>query len=233
VVATRSFINAAGPFLPQVAQMVGVELPVFHELHVKVAFHDPLRLVGRDAPLLIWTDPAFLPWSEEERSLLADTEETRYLLDEFPAGVHARPEGGLDSDVVLILWTYDTKPVTPVFPFDFDPHYAEIALRGLAVMIPGLEAYFGRMPRPVLDGGYYTKTRENRPLIGPLPVAGAYVIGALSGFGLMAAPAAGELVAAHVTGGDLPLYAPSFSPARYQDPAYRQLLATWDQTGQI
>ena len=32
----------------------------------------------------------------------------------------------------------------------------------------------------VIDGGYYCKTQENRPLVGPLPVAGAYMIGALS-----------------------------------------------------
>ena len=25
-----------------------------------------------------------------------------------------------------------------------------------------------RLPRGVVDGGFYTKTRENRPLIGPL-----------------------------------------------------------------
>jgi len=25
-------------------------------------------------------------------------------------------------------------------------------------MIPGLSAYFGRLPKPVVDGGYYTKT---------------------------------------------------------------------------
>ena len=232
-VSTRHFVNAAGPFLPHVAAMVGIELPVFHELHIKVAFRDPLQKVGRAAPLLIWTDPTFLPWSEEERALLAESEETRYLLDEFPSGVHARPEGGSDSDVVLILWTYDIKPVAPVFPLSFNEHYPEIALRGLAVMIPGLEAYFSHMPKPVLDGGYYTKTRENRPLIGPLPVEGAYVIGAFSGFGLMAACAAGELLAAHLTGSDLPDYAPAFELARYQDPAYQQLLATWDDTGQI
>ena len=232
-VSTRNFINAAGPFLPHVAAMVGIELPVFHELHIKVAFRDPLQKVGRGAPLLIWTDPTFLPWSEEERALLAESEETRYLLDEFPSGVHARPEGGSDSNVVLILWTYDIKPVAPVFPLSFNEHYPEIALRGLAVMIPGLEAYFSHMPKPVLDGGYYTKTRENRPLIGPLPVEGAYGIGAFSGFGVMAASAAGELLAAHLTGSGLPDYAPAFELARYQDPSYQQLLATWDETGQI
>jgi glycine/D-amino acid oxidase-like deaminating enzyme len=232
-VSTRNFVIAAGPFVPHVAKMIGVDLPMYHELHVKVAIRDPLRAVGRDAPLLIWVDPTPLPWSDEEREMLAESEETRYLLEQFPSGVHARPEGGPDSDIVLILWTYDTTPVEPVFPITFDPHYPEICLRGLAVMIPALRAYFGRMPKPVVDGGYYAKTRENRPLIGPLPVEGAYVIGALSGFGLMAACAAGELLAAHLTGSELPHYAPAFLLERYEDPEYQKLLETWEDTGQL
>jgi glycine/D-amino acid oxidase-like deaminating enzyme len=233
VVSTRNFVNAAGPFLPRMAKKIGVELPVHHELHVKVAFHDHLRVLRRDAPLLIWTDPTRLPWSDEERALLGEEKETRRLLAEFPSGVHARPEGGADSDVVLILWTYDVKPVEPVFPFNFDPYYPEIALRGLSVMIPGLEAYAGHLPKLVADGGYYTKTKENRPLIGPLPVAGAYLIGALSGFGVMAGCAAGELLAGHLTGSALPSYASAFLLERYQDPEYQKLLASWDNTGQI
>ena len=101
-------------------------------------------------------------------------------------------------------------------------------------MSPALRAYVGHTGRPVVDGGYYCKTRENRLLVGPLPVAGAFVIGALSGYGQMAAQAAGELLAAHVTGGALPDYAPAFLLSRYNDPAYRQLLAEWDPTtGQL
>jgi len=84
-----------------------------------------------------------------------------------------------------------------------------------------------------VDGGYYTRTRENRPLVGPLPVTGAYVIGALSGFGIMASCAAGELLAAHLTGGLLPHYAGAFLLERYQDPAYQRLLEAWDETGQL
>jgi len=121
----------------------------------------------------------------------------------------------------------------PLFPLPLDPHYPEIALRGLATMLPGLRAYFDKMPRPQLDGGYYTKTRENRPLIGPLPVQGAYLIGALSGFGLMASCAAGELLAAHVTGSSLPLYAPAFALSRYDDPAYQRSLEDWRESGQL
>lgn len=70
------------------------------------------------------------------------------------------------------------------------------------------------------DGGFYTKTQENRPLIGPLGVEGGFVVGALSGFGVMASSAAGELAATWITGGELPDYAASLALQRYDDPAY-------------
>lgn len=90
------------------------------------------------------------------------------------------------------------------------------------------------MSRPVVDGGYYCKTQENRPLIGPLPVKGAYIIGALSGFGIMAAMAAGELLAKHIIGAELPDYASAFLLSRYEDPGYQRLLANWDAaSGQL
>jgi glycine/D-amino acid oxidase-like deaminating enzyme len=121
----------------------------------------------------------------------------------------------------------------PSFPIPQDPLFPEVVLRGLTSMIPGLGAYSERMPRPYLDGGYYTQTPENRPLIGPLPIPGAYVLGALSGFGLMAACGAGELLAAHVAGGDLPGYAAAFSAARYEDPTYAEKLGRWGPSLQL
>jgi glycine/D-amino acid oxidase-like deaminating enzyme len=233
VIATDCFVNAAGPFLKDVGAMLGVDLPVFTELHAKVMFRDEVGVVPRDAPLLIWIDPQILPWSEEERALLAQSEETKRFMGELPSGAHARPEGGGDSNVLLMLWAYHTPPVEPVWPPQFDPYYFEIVLRGLATMLPELRAYLDKAPRPAIDGGYYTKTRENRPLIGPLPVKGAYVIGALSGFGVMAACAAGELLAAHLTGGALPHYAPAFLLERYQDREYQRVLETWEESGQL
>ena len=113
------------------------------------------------------------------------------------------------------------NPCPPVWPPTFDPDYPEILIRGLARMIPGLSAYFGHGNRAYADGGYYCKTRENRPLIGPLPVEGAYVIGGLSGYGIMTSQAAGELLATHITGGELPEYAPAFLFSRYADPIYQ------------
>jgi glycine/D-amino acid oxidase-like deaminating enzyme len=51
------------------------------------------------------------------------------------------------------------------------------------------------------------------------------VVGALSGYGIMAAHAAGELLAAHVTGEPLPAYAAAFLPSRYDDAAYRAAIS--------
>jgi glycine/D-amino acid oxidase-like deaminating enzyme len=230
---TPHFVNAAGPFIKPVGVLLNEHLPVFSELHIKVSINDRLGVFPRNAPLLIWSDELHLPWREEERAILVEDDETRYLLGTFPEGVHARPEGPQDSPIVLILWTYDIDPVQPTFPITYDSNYPEIALRGLARMLPALETYFDRPPKPWLDGGYYTKTEENRPLVGPLSLEGAWIIGALSGFGLMASPACGELLSKHIAGSDLPPYAPWFQLSRYEDPEYKDLLKSWEQTGQL
>ncbi len=171
-IATPHFVAAAGPLLPAVGRMLGVELPIFSERHIKIAFNDQRGAVPRDAPMLIWADDIELPWSDDEREALAEDDETRWLLGTFPTGVHCRPEGHGASTSLLILWNYHLEPVEPVFPVPIEAHYPELALRGMAVMLPSLARYFDRAPKPYIDGGYYTKTRENRPLIGPLPVAG-------------------------------------------------------------
>lgn len=233
-VQTRVFVNAAGPLVDKVGDLLGVDIPVFNELHGKVAINDPLGIVPRDAPLMIWSDPVVLPWEDEEREELAASVETRWLTEPFPAGVHFRPEGGPGAQTLLLLWTYDIKPQAAVWPYHFEPEYAEVVVRGLTRMVPGLAAYAGNMGRPYIDGGYYCKTRENRPLIGPLPVEGGYIFGALSGYGIMASQAGADLLAAHIAGSALPDYAPVFTLSRYDDPEYRQLLDEWDPTtGQL
>ncbi|MCL4393937.1 MAG: FAD-dependent oxidoreductase, partial [Chloroflexi bacterium] len=143
-IAADQLVVAAGPFSGKVARMMGVELPVFSELHSKVAFRDDAGAFPRDAPLLIWTDPQRLPWLEDERALFAESSEARWLTDEFPSGVHARPEGGPSSPVLLVLWTYHMQHVEPVLPVRFDPHYPEIVMRGLTTMLPALKTYAGR-----------------------------------------------------------------------------------------
>jgi glycine/D-amino acid oxidase-like deaminating enzyme len=225
------FINAAGPFLKKVGKLAGVDLPVHTELHLKAVVKDALGVVGREAPLLIWNDAQTLPWADEERAALAEDEETRWLTEQFPSGVHTRPEGG--GTDILMLWEYHTELMEPVDTPAMDEQYPEIALRGLAAMLPRMKEYFARMPRPQLDGGFYTKTRENRPLVGPMGVEGAFVAGAASGYGIMSACGVGELLAAHVTGRDLPEYAPAFALSRYDDPEFLKKLENWGDSGQL
>ena len=101
-------------------------------------------------------------------------------------------------------------------------------------MIPGMRAYFETAGAMQVDGGYYCKTADNRPLIGPLPVEGAYIAGALSGYGVMGSQAAGELIAAQVTGAALPDYAKDFSFHRFDGLSSDDMLKMRDATrGQL
>jgi glycine/D-amino acid oxidase-like deaminating enzyme len=227
------FINAAGPYLSEIGKLLGVDLPVHTELHLKASIKDSLGVVRRDAPLLIWTDEQELPWEPDEREALAEDESTRSLTETFPSGVHVRPEGTGESQTILMLWEYQAKSTDPVWPPHMDDQYPEITLRGLAAMLPRMREYFARMPRPQLDGGYYTRTRENRPLVGPMCVEGAYMTGAVSGYGIMSACGVGELLAAHVTGAELPSYAPALALERYDDPEYQRKLDAWGDSGQL
>jgi glycine/D-amino acid oxidase-like deaminating enzyme len=67
-------------------------------------------------------------------------------------------------------------------------------------------------------------TEENWPLIGPLGVDGAFAVAGLSGFGSMAACAAGFTCAAWACGAPLPSYARDLGLQRYADAAMLQAL---------
>lgn len=232
-VNTNAFLNAAGPLLGEIAALLGVGLPVYNELHLKASIEDSAGALARTAPLVIFNDLQTLEWSADECAMLADDPEAAWLLGELPAGAHTRPEGVGAATSILMLWDVHEEAVEPVFPPEMDAMYAELALRGLSRMIPGFKTYLERLPQPWLDGGYYTKTRENRPLAGPLGVEGAYLIGAMSGYGIMASMGMAELVAAHIAGGVLPDYAPAFMLERYAQPAYQAQLENWGASWQL
>jgi glycine/D-amino acid oxidase-like deaminating enzyme len=223
-IATRCVVNAAGPRASEVARLVGIELPLFSELHGKVCFEDVDRVVPRELPLCIWCDPIDLAWDDAERAGLTDDPALRFLTETMTGGVHFRPEGGREARTLLLLWTYHLEPTEVVFPPRFDPHYPDVVLRGMAQMVPEFARYLDKSPRPFVDGGYYTKTRENRPLIGPTRVPGFHLSCGMSGWGIMAAGAACELLGAHIAGVADSAQAPWFLLSRYDDPAYRARL---------
>jgi glycine/D-amino acid oxidase-like deaminating enzyme len=223
--ATRSLVLAAGPLLPELLASAGVELPLRHELHAKVTFDDELGLLPRHAPLTIWTEPLTLDWSDEERPGLAADPALAPLLGTLPPAVHFRPEGGEGSRKLLLLWAFDLEPRAAVLPPTFPEWWPEVVVRGLARMVPAFATYLPRMRRPFVDGGYYTKAPDNLPLVGPTELPGLSVLGALSGYGIMASLGAAELLADHLLGVSPATHAAAFLPARLADASYRAALA--------
>ena len=221
-IAADYFVNAAGPFAKRVAAMIDVELPVKNFFQQKIAFEDTLSAVPRDLPFTVDIDEARLGWPDEDRELLANDPEFAWLTQTLPGGKHCRPDGSEHGKWVKLGWAYNTDPSEPQEQLanerKLDERFPEIVIRGASSLLPSLAKYIDRPPARFSHyGGYYTMTEENWPLIGPMGVDGAFTVSALSGFGSMAACAAGLDCATWMCGGVLPEYAADLSLKRYAD----------------
>lgn len=220
-VAADLVFNAAGPFVGDIGRMIGYDLPVRNVRQQKIAFEDRRRVIPRDMPFSIDLDGQEIDWEEDDHALLMEDEASAWLAGPMPGGIHCKPEGAERGTWVKLGWAYATEPVEPLREPALDERFPEVVLHGAARLNPGLKVYYERLPRPMSHyGGYYTMTKENWPLIGPAGPDGSYVVGALSGFGTMAACGAGYLVAAMATGAEVPDYAGRLGPARYGDPGF-------------
>ncbi len=129
--------NAAGPWQFSLNEMMRAKpLAVRNELHAKIVFRDTLGVVPRTAPMIIANDPTPLFWSIDEQNTIntsanapvsgAEAEETAdttaQLLADFPAGLHFRPYGGVDSS----LYHHTTQHT-----FTFVPCHSQSASRCL------------------------------------------------------------------------------------------------------
>jgi len=219
-------VNAAGPFLKDIGAMLGEDIPVQCVYQQKIAFEDREQAIPRDMPFSIDLDEQRLAWSEEDRGWLASEPQTARFLEPMQGGIHCRPDGPPQGHWIKLGWAYNQQASDPHDDDPLDPHFPDIVLRGASRLNPKLSAYIGRLPRGARHyGGYYTLTEENWPLIGKMDTPGAFIAGALSGFGSMAACATGALCAAWVFEQPVADYAHSLTPARYQDEVLRAELA--------
>jgi glycine/D-amino acid oxidase-like deaminating enzyme len=233
-VETRTLIDAAGPFFAHLASLAGLELPVYSVLHQLVVMPDPLGIIPREAPFTILAEGQTLEWTQSEREQWRSDPDMGWLLEPFPGALHVRPEGALEGNWIRLGWPYTDTPDEPEWDPGFPAEFPEIVLRGAARLVPGLQQYIRKLPgKMTQDGGFYTKTKENLPLIGPTDIDGFYLLGALSGYGLMAACAAGELITGWITDSQLPEYAQVFSLARYHDPAVADALKSKAASGEL
>lgn len=230
-VDAETVVLAAGPFNSALARRLGLDLPVLNFLQRKFVVSDRDNVIPPDMPFTILADAQRLDWSPREAELLKDDPGLAWLLDELPPGLHIKPEPG---GRIKLGWAYNRVPEQPSLDPQPDDLFPEIVMRGASRFIPGLKAYVERMPTPVVSwAGYYTRTADNLPLIGPLGPPGLYTVAALSGYGTMMASAAGELCAAHLTGASLPGYARTFHPNRYADPSIMAEIAAVPGDGQL
>lgn len=242
-----AFVNCAGPYASNVNKLIhgtarggcdaaGV-LPLANEIHAKAVLRDVLEAVPMDAPMMIFEDEVQLEWSDEERDILLEMGGfDASLARPLPGGAHLRPYPGATGSV-LLLWEALHMDMGVSEPPPAEPElrgqlFVELLLRGLKGMVPRLGDYFcpnGTIKANfAIDGGYYTKTPDNLPVIGALPDGpeGSFICAGFSGYGVMAANAAGELLACHVAGDELPAsYVDDFRPERWMDRAYVERVA--------
>jgi glycine/D-amino acid oxidase-like deaminating enzyme len=211
-------VNAAGPFFGEIAAMLGDCLPVHCVYQQKIAFEDREHAIARDMPFAIDLDGQTLPWTAEEQLALAEDPDTAALLAPMKGGIHCRPDGGDAGNWIKLGWAFNEQHSDPHGDEPIDPQFPDLVLRAASRLHPGLARYIGHLPRGARHyGGYYAMTAENLPLIGPMRTPGAFMAGSLSGYGTMAACAAGELAAAWITDSLRPAYATSLNLARHTD----------------
>jgi len=224
-ITAGKIVNAAGPFANDIAGMLGSALPIHNTLQQKIAFEDREKAIPRQMPFSIDLDSQEIDWLPDERELLLEDPDLSWLAQQMPGAIHCRPDGGDNGTWVKLGWAYNDIPVKATREVPLDDNFPEIVLRGASRLNPTLKNYIGKLPRSMHHyGGWYKMTTENWPLIGPMEIEGAYMNCAMSGFGTMAACAAGELCAGWVVDAELPQYAREFSLERYSDDALMQLL---------
>ena len=222
-----SIVNAAGPFAQELSSCLGIELPIKNVYQQKIAFADTLHAVDRKQPFTIDLDPQLIDWTDDERQAIQQDPILARFTDTMPGAIHCRPDGGETGNRIKLGWAYNEAATDPAeqthlrnhlqehLQEQLQEHFPEIVLRGAARLNPRLKRYYQGFPRDFTHyGGYYTMTEENWPLIGNTTLPGYTIAIAMSGFGSMAACAAGELAALYITGGTLPDYADALSLQR-------------------
>jgi sarcosine oxidase subunit beta len=169
-IATRTIVNAAGPFAGVVGRMAGVDLPLEPVRRQKV-FVSPKPAIPQDAPLTIdlvedayWrpeTGGAYIAWVDPD-------EPTGEPAEELPT----------DWDFAAIVLDKLVR---------LNPFWEEIA-----------ETLKGEDLHP--SAGQYVYTPDEQPLIGPVPEVPGFYVNCGYWAGVMLSPEAGRRIAQLVTG---------------------------------
>ena len=231
IINAQKVVIAAGPFINHLANMVGLSLPIENVLQQKFIIPDPKNIIPKDMPFTIYADSQYLDWSEAEADFFAADENYKWLLQQFPGGLHIKPESG----GIKLGWAFNTEKSLPNWQPFASELFPKVVLKGASRFIPQLIDYEDNIPTPIVQyAGYYTRTKENYPLIGSTKIPNIFLVGALAGYGTMTACAAGELCSKYILEeSDLPNYAPYFHLSRYENETLMREIEASQSDGQL
>ena len=211
--------------------MLGIQFPITNTLQRKFIIPDPKGIIPKNMPFTIYADSQYLNWSDEETAFFASEEKYKWLLNKFPGGLHIKPE----TEGIKLGWAFQTTNVKPQWDVPGFEFFPQAVLKGASTFIPELAAYENNIPTPLIEyAGYYTRTNENWPLIGPTNLENVFVIGALAGYGTMSACAAGKLCSSYILNeSEYPDYAQYFHPNRYDNATLVKEMNALKSDGQL
>ncbi len=188
LIATRTVVNAAGPWARLIGNMAGVVVPV-----------DPKR-----RHIFIAQPPGGGSWDDAPHR--GRVPSTRVLVIDFDSTFYFHREGG---GLLFGMGDPDERPgFDTTVRWDFLPEVTEVAVRRLPALADASVTHAW--------AGLYEMTPDHNPLIGPMPgVEGFYLIAGFSGHGFQHSPAAGRILAAQIVGADPGLDVSSFACDRF------------------
>jgi sarcosine oxidase subunit beta len=187
-IATRTIVNAAGPWASEIGRMAGLNVPVVPERrHIFIA-----QPPGGGS----WDDGPHRGSVPASRLMVIDFESTFYF---------HREGGGL-------LFGMGDPDETPGYDttvrWDFLPQVIDVAVRRLPALADAAVSHAW--------AGLYEMTPDHNPIIGPsTEVEGFYTIAGFSGHGFQHCPAAGRILTDLITGGDPQMDVSPFAPERF------------------
>ncbi len=188
-IATRTVVNAAGPWAGRIAAMAGAIVPV-----------EPLR-----RHIFIAAPPA-AGWAASGPGGTRGAPDTCVMVIDFETSFYFHREGA------NLLFGMGDEAERPGFDttvrWDFLERVTPVAVRRLPALSDAAVSHAW--------AGLYEMTPDAMPIIGPVPeVEGLHVIAGFSGHGFQHSPAAGRLLADVIAGRDPGFDLTPFSLARF------------------
>jgi sarcosine oxidase subunit beta len=172
-IATRTVVNAAGPWVRTIGEMAGVRIPI-----------EPLRRH------IFVADPPSAGWQQGGRRTAPAT---RIMVIDFETTFYFHREG---EGVLFGMGDPDE-------PFGFDQEVSWDVLEKVAPVAQRRLPALADAPISHAWAGLYEMTPDAMPILGGVSgLEGFFVIGGFSGHGFQHAPAAGRVVADLVAGRD-------------------------------